>query len=263
MAQRVARDWRVHGSRAGTVALNDAILLKSAAHCLLAEFFRGRRCYEAVTHLLVDAAENINIGKQLELSTAGRGGQVVSRLFTRQHYDMYSLGKAGYGYFYVPFMAALHMAGITDPVVLEAVKVILIKLGMLQQLQNDFQDCFREPAQSDGDDRCDIAEGKCTWLAVSALERADDNQRSLFESCYGHKDTDKVLEVKKIYEDLELPSLFRKVNAAMEDSIHGHVWSVSHAVPAHAFRLVWSSPIADGSNGTTRQDGHRECVQNS
>ena len=55
----------------------------------------------------------------------------------------------------------------------------------------------------------DIAEGKCTWLIVTALSRIDPEGLALLQSHYGSKDGDFV--VKQIYTDLNLPQIFHRL----------------------------------------------------
>jgi farnesyl diphosphate synthase len=48
--------------------------------------------------------------------------------------------------------------------------------------QDDFLDCFGD-AKVTGKIGTDIEDGKCTWLAVVALQRASPDQRALMEVC--------------------------------------------------------------------------------
>ena len=45
----------------------------------------------------------------------------------------------------------------------------------------------------------DIAEGKCTWLAVVALQRATKAQRNLMKEHYGRSDQESIDIIRELY----------------------------------------------------------------
>lgn len=56
-------------------------------------------------------------------------------------------------------------------------KTILMEMGQFYQVLDDFVDCYGpEHAHTN-----DIEDGKCTWLAVVALQRASDKQKRLLQ----------------------------------------------------------------------------------
>lgn len=63
-------------------------------------------------------------------------------------------------------------------------KTILLEIGQFYQTQDDFFDCFGDPAVI-GKVGTDIAEGKCSWLAVVAMQRATEEQKEVMKACYG------------------------------------------------------------------------------
>ena len=50
----------------------------------------------------------------------------------------------------------------------------------------------------------DIQEGKVTWLAYKALEKASPKQKKLLEESYGKRDKKCVRFVKKVFRELNL-----------------------------------------------------------
>ena len=57
---------------------------------------------------------------------------------------------------------------------------ILIKIGHLFQVQNDFLDYYSKE-EIGGKSGTDIQEGKCTWPIVIALERATAEQKRILK----------------------------------------------------------------------------------
>lgn len=63
-------------------------------------------------------------------------------------------------------------------------KNICCELGHFYQVQNDFLDCFSDSGELKKPGT-DIEDGKCTWLAVQAMENGTNEQKSIMHKCYG------------------------------------------------------------------------------
>lgn len=75
---------------------------------------------------------------------------------------------------------------------------ICYELGHFYQIQNDFFDCFSDASSVLKKPGTDIEDGKCTWLAVKAMENGTRHQKAIMEKCYGRDG---------MYSDLDLSKL--------------------------------------------------------
>lgn len=130
------------------------------------------------------------------------------------------------------------------------------EIGHFYQVQNDFYDCFggtvvlKKPGS-------DIEDGKCTWLAVKALEIGSSQQRDVLKECYGkngkyfhckmidfffwrniklsfsnvYLDMGCVEQVRQVYEDLDLPKIYREHECEAYDKIRNRIESTAMGIP--------------------------------
>lgn len=97
----------------------------------------------------------------------------------------------------------------TDPTEHKSAEGILLKIGHLFQVQDDFLDCWGDPAII-GKIGTDIEEGKCCWPIVTAFELCNESQSKTLKENYAKKDGDAVRRVKAIYNELGLKEVFFK-----------------------------------------------------
>lgn len=73
-------------------------------------------------------------------------------------------------------------AGRTDPILFRQAKAIMLEMGRFFQIQDDYLDCFGDPKIT-GKHGTDIQDGKCSWLIVVAMQRANKDQKELLQVC--------------------------------------------------------------------------------
>jgi len=91
----------------------------------------------------------------------------------------------------------------------EMVEQILLKIGHLFQVQDDYLDCFGDSFIT-GKIGTDIEDGKCCWPIVTALQVCNERQKALLQQHYGRKEFESVKQVKDIYNQLNLENLFKE-----------------------------------------------------
>ncbi|KAB7504903.1 Farnesyl pyrophosphate synthase [Armadillidium nasatum] len=198
----------------GLRAVVDALLLNAGAFKLLSNHFKEEEYYVDMLDLFHDINLKTVIGQCLDLQTSNNKGPNLKK-FTMENYDAIIRHKTSYYSFYLPVALAMFMAGIretdyarvagiTDRELHRQAKTILLEMGSFFQVQDDYLSCFGDISIT-GKDGCDIREGKCTWLAVVALQRASNSQRKIMEEHYGRDDDASVKRIKELYKNIEAP----------------------------------------------------------
>eukprot|EP01104_Vermistella_antarctica_P000832 TRINITY_DN10933_c0_g1_i1.p1 TRINITY_DN10933_c0_g1~~TRINITY_DN10933_c0_g1_i1.p1 ORF type:complete len:378 (-),score=96.35 TRINITY_DN10933_c0_g1_i1:118-1197(-) len=195
------------GIKIGTTAINDSFILESCIYRVLKHNFRQEKYYVDILDLFHEVTYQTELGQLLDL-TSQIPGKVDLNLFSMERYKLIVKYKTAFYSFYLPIASALFMAGIADDSTLDVARSILIPMGEYFQIQDDFLDCYGDPAVIGKVGR-DIEENKCGWLINQALLICTPEQRGLFEKHYGIDNAEDVKVVKQIFSDLDLTSLFR------------------------------------------------------
>ncbi|XP_053614357.1 uncharacterized protein LOC128677488 [Plodia interpunctella] len=201
----------------GMGAINDAILIYVSIMNTLKTFFCDKPNYSQIMELFNEILLYTSIGQHLDYTMAHRNKNDYS-LFTIDRYYAIVKYKTAYYTYKLPCFLALYMANKTDKKAQQAAERILLEMGKLFQVQDDFIDCFSDESIS-GKAGTDIQEGKCSWLAVTALQHCNPDQRALFEEFYGSKDPQHVHRIKQLYEELQLPQLYKEFEQSTYERI--------------------------------------------
>ncbi|CAH2042186.1 unnamed protein product, partial [Iphiclides podalirius] len=105
--------------------------------------------------------------------------------------------------------------------------------------KNDLIDYFHVNGFVSGKSGTDIQEGKCSWVAVAALQKCNPGQRRIFTENYGSKEPEKVERILRLYEELNIQQLYAQEEKARYDAFHKQVspcWDVRDDTIRH--RLV-------------------------
>lgn len=218
----------------GLSAFNDAIMLENGIYSILRKYFRDHPAYIPVVELFHDVTLKTSMGQALDIHSIC-GGKPNLDLFSMDRYSAIVKYKTAYYSFQLPVALAMYLAGIYDPELHRQAKTTLLEMGHFFQVQDDFLDCYGNPEVIGKEGGNDIREGKCTWLAVVALQRATPAQRAIMEQCYGCSDDESVQAIRDVFEELGLPNTYAIYEEETYNLIHTHVQQMSGGLPHKLF----------------------------
>ncbi|XP_011161322.1 farnesyl pyrophosphate synthase [Solenopsis invicta] len=216
----------------GLMAVNDGLMLENVMYYLIRKHFKGKDYYVNLLETFQDIILKTIMGQCLDMLSTNFGKKPNLDLFTMNRYNSIVEYKTSYYSFLLPVSLAMQLVGIKDPEMFRQAKTILLEMGHLFQVQDDYLSCFQE---SCGKDNTDIQEGKCTWLAVVALQRATPEQRKILEECYGVSDQEKIERVRQLFIDLDLPNTYFKYEEETYNLLNVHIQQISRGLPHSLF----------------------------
>ncbi|KAK9513844.1 hypothetical protein VZT92_027347 [Zoarces viviparus] len=216
----------------GLDAINDSFLLEAAIYRLLRRHCRDQPYYVHLLELFTETSFQTELGQALDLMTS-TPGQVDFNRFTMDRYKAIVKYKTAFYSFYLPVAAAMYIAGIESEEEHNNAKLILLEMGEFFQIQDDYLDCYGDPAVT-GKIGTDIQDNKCSWLVVTALETMTPEQRAELKACYGRHDDACVEKVKALYNTLKMPTLYHKYEEEsyqrLQKLIACHAQNLPHSI---------------------------------
>ncbi|XP_067052756.1 farnesyl pyrophosphate synthase-like isoform X1 [Acropora muricata] len=213
------------------IAVNDFLLIEATIYKLLWMHVREQPYYIDVLHLFHEVTYQTATGQTLDLIT--QPGENFEN-FTLERYKAIVKFKTAFYSFYLPVALAMYMAGIKDASSHDNAKVILLAMGEFFQIQDDYLDCYGDPAVT-GKVGTDIEERKCSWLVVQALNRISDKQMQILKDNYGVKNSAASDKVKKLYNELELKKLYQEYEEESYQQILQLIARKSENLPKEMF----------------------------
>jgi len=192
--------------RIGFSAINDGFILESHIFLMLKKYFKSESYYGDLLDLFHEIAYKTELGQMVDMITSPEDTVDLDK-FSAERTSWISEYKTAYYSFYLSVALAMMVSGISDPAAYEQAKSILIPLGEYFQAQDDFLDCFCDPAIL-GKIGTDIEDNKCSWLINQALLLATPQQVTIFKKNYGIKDPSCIAKVKATYKELNLEAVF-------------------------------------------------------
>ncbi|KAL3460134.1 isoprenoid synthase domain-containing protein [Aspergillus heterothallicus] len=192
----------------GMIAVNDAPMLESAIYLLLKKHFRDHPAYVDMMELFHEVSFRIELGQTYDMLVAPQDSTSVNfAAFNEATYSQIVAHKTAYYSFHLPVALAMLYCGCASPWNLEQAERILVVMGTYFQVQDDYLDNFADPAVL-GKVGTDIVDGKCSWLAVQALQRCNSEQRLVLEENYGRKQDGSEGRIKALYNELKLEEVY-------------------------------------------------------
>lgn len=192
----------------GLNGINDSFLLKSHIYRLIQLRLDGKSYAKRAEKLLTEVAFQTELGQLLDLTSQPPGVAGVDlSLFNEETYARIVKFKTAMYSFYLPIALGLCVSGVEDENVYDAARDVCVSLGEYFQIQDDYLDCYGDPAVIGKIGR-DIEEKKCGWLAVQAVKVATDSQKKVMETHYGIDNAASVKIIKDLYKTLNLEKLY-------------------------------------------------------
>uniref|UniRef100_A0A8C5ETH9 Farnesyl pyrophosphate synthase n=1 Tax=Gouania willdenowi TaxID=441366 RepID=A0A8C5ETH9_GOUWI len=216
----------------GLDAINDSFLLEGAIYRLLRRHCRDQPYYVHLLELFNEVAFQTELGQALDLMTSPPGNIDLSR-FTMERYKAIVKYKTSFYSFYLPVAAAMYMAGISCEQEHSNAKHILFEMGEFFQIQDDYLDCYGDPAVT-GKIGTDIQDNKCSWLVVTAMGIMNAEQKAKLEEFYGRNDDASVEKVKELYQALQMPEVYQRYEEEsylrLQKLIADHAKNLPHSI---------------------------------
>lgn len=187
----------------GLGGVNDALVLECAIDRLIQMTISRHPYSSAIMNAFANTKRTTVMGQMLDNSTCGLEDCSWER------YTNIVRHKTSYYTMFAPVQIGLLLAD--ERRFSKEVKQLCFKLGYLFQAQDDFLDCFGDPAVT-GKNGTDLKDGKCTWVTCKATEKlakpSFTKYVATFRSNFGQASTDSVNILKQILSSLKIDDDF-------------------------------------------------------
>eukprot|EP01083_Nonionella_stella_P087988 244977_1 len=212
---------------------------------------RLKSLFEEVTRLT-------EAGQCIDLETVKDTEQLRTQ-YTIDRYETIAMYKTSFYTFYLPYAAALYVAGyddkngnkrineelsveqddgvLDDGFLFHIVRQLSIEFGIKFQIDDDYLDCYGDP-QVTGKVGTDIEDFKCSWLVVQALARMNDEQYVILKEHYGRNDATDVSKVKELFNELGMEEMYKNWETDQHDKLMNMVHECEGILPKEMFTVI-------------------------
>ncbi|KAJ8717854.1 hypothetical protein PYW07_005784 [Mythimna separata] len=206
----------------GNSAINDCFLIYHCFMELIELKFGKEPFYADLVKLINETVLYTTIGEYLDYSSGYTKEKNNLDGFTMERFNSIAVQKTGYYSFRLPLLSALFLVKNGQERDTTELSSISLEFGKILQFQNDYKDIYWDEGSS-GKAGTDIQEGKLSWFAVTALERCNEAQRSMFKEYYGSKDPEHVKRIKQLYDELQIDKVYKKFENSVYENLERRI----------------------------------------
>jgi farnesyl diphosphate synthase len=208
--------WYRHPGVTVQCAINDGLIVLAWATEMAVHFLGDRPYLLALLRDFHDVDRQTTYGQLYDVSSmydshlldpdVKQPTTTDYKEFTIAHYRRIVVHKTAFYTFYLPFVLGYHVSSsyVSYNVDLNLVRDASILLGTYFQIQDDVLDCFADPEVL-GKIGTDIADCKCSWLAVTFLDTASEEKVAAFKAHYGkHNSKEDEDIIKALYNEAQM-----------------------------------------------------------
>lgn len=197
----------------GTMAINDAYLFMTCISRIIKLVFKDHPSYMQLQEVFQEVTFRTATGQFIDSTTPLNKEENPISVYTIESYMTIAKNKSSWYTYYLPLACSVILASngsnSSSSTALAEAEQIMVDMGVLYQIQNDFHDCYGDPFVV-GKVGTDIEEGKNTWLICTALGVASEEQRRVILENLGRKEEAAVAAVKRVYLELGIEGRFRQ-----------------------------------------------------
>lgn len=209
--------WYLHPGVTTQVAINDGLIIFAWATELAYHYLADRPYLSDIVRTFHSVDMSTTIGQFYDVTSMVDSSTLNPHVahavttdyveFTLANYERIVHYKTAYYTYWLPLMMGILVSETTAQVDMASLEKIALRMGEYFQVQDDVMDCFAAPEKL-GKVGTDIQDAKCSWLAITFLAHASEEQTKLFKTNYGSEEEEKVSIIKKLYQEANVLSYF-------------------------------------------------------
>uniref|UniRef100_A0A2A4JDM5 Farnesyl diphosphate synthase n=1 Tax=Heliothis virescens TaxID=7102 RepID=A0A2A4JDM5_HELVI len=209
----------------GTSATNDCMLIYLCLMEVLQNNFDKEPFCLDLIRIIHDTAMYTSIGQYLDYTSGYSKEKNNFEEFTMDRFNAISIQKTAYYSFRLPLLVSLLLVKNGKQKDLTEQIKICFEFGKLLQYQNDYKDVYWNTATA-GKEGTDIQECKLSWIALTALERCNEAQRSIFKEYYGSKNPEHIKRIKQLYDEMKMDEMYNDFERSFYENLKRRIYAL-------------------------------------